>query len=245
MRTKTYGLKQFLIKDFGLKLKMIRGTSGKTLQQVSNELNVTASTISGWEQGHRIPRGSLLIKLAKIYNVPVEIFLEKQYVKQFKNTYTEPQILEPDDNSQQYLDNFKYTWDVPVVFDKILKDLDPSNLHNLLKKQQRVSLYMFNDNRDSEEFFAYAHMDESMFNAHDPSNSIPAQCFVICSNKINLQEHKKYLAVINLHNQVALRQIELHQDQIKIYTFKNQTVQTVNKDEVKILGIAQRIYKQL
>lgn len=244
-RIKSYGLKKFLIKDFGLKLKMIRGKSGKTLQQVSKELNVTACTISGWEQGHRTPRGALLIKLAKIYDVPVEVFLEKQYVEQFKTVYTEPTlILNDQDQGSQRTEIFNYCWEVPVVFEKSLKNIDPKNIGNFYKTQRRVSLYMFNDDRN-EEFFAFAQMDDNMFNAHDPINSIPAQCFVICSTLINLNEKQKYLAVIKLQNQVMLRQIELEDNKFKIYTLKTQTVQTVNKDDLEIFGLAQRIYKQL
>lgn len=57
----------------GKRLKALRGT--KTLEEVGNDLNVTAMAVSLWERGERIPNDDLKIKISNYFGVPlVDIF---------------------------------------------------------------------------------------------------------------------------------------------------------------------------
>lgn len=51
-------------------LKALRGS--KSLVQVAQDIGVTAPALSNYEQGLRIPRDEIKIKLAKYYGVTVE-----------------------------------------------------------------------------------------------------------------------------------------------------------------------------
>lgn len=56
--------------DIGKKLKKLRGD--KSIVEVANAIGVAPSTISMYENGERVPRDSIKIKLAKYYNLSIE-----------------------------------------------------------------------------------------------------------------------------------------------------------------------------
>ncbi len=61
---------------FSLVLRQCRENSGLTQKQVADALNVERSTYAYYETGTTHPSGSMIIKLAKIFNVNYTIFMD-------------------------------------------------------------------------------------------------------------------------------------------------------------------------
>lgn len=62
-------------KEIGRTLTLLRGK--KTLKEVSTDLGISISALTMYENGHRIPRDEIKIKLAQYYNKSVqEIFFD-------------------------------------------------------------------------------------------------------------------------------------------------------------------------
>ena len=57
-------------KEIGKKLRLLRGK--KTAEEVANALKISVSTIYMWENGDRIPRDEMKVKLANYYNESIE-----------------------------------------------------------------------------------------------------------------------------------------------------------------------------
>ena len=57
-------------KEIGEKLKCLRG--GKSLQEVAEDIGVSQSALSMYENGERIPRDEIKIKLANYYQTTVQ-----------------------------------------------------------------------------------------------------------------------------------------------------------------------------
>ena len=57
-------------KVIGKRLRELRGK--KSAEEVSNDLNISVSTIYMWENGERIPRDEMKVRLAKYYDRSVE-----------------------------------------------------------------------------------------------------------------------------------------------------------------------------
>ena len=56
---------------FGMFMKELRKRNGLTQEQVAERLNVSNRTVSRWETGTNMPDISLLIEIAKIYDVSI------------------------------------------------------------------------------------------------------------------------------------------------------------------------------
>ena len=56
---------------FGMFMKELRKRNGLTQEQVAERLNVSNRTVSHWETGTNMPDISLLIEIAKIYDVSI------------------------------------------------------------------------------------------------------------------------------------------------------------------------------
>ena len=62
-------------KKIGERLRELRGT--KTVVAVANACNISPSTLSMYENGERVPRDEIKVRLAKFYNSTVQaIFFE-------------------------------------------------------------------------------------------------------------------------------------------------------------------------
>ena len=59
------------VKKIGEKLKELRGE--QSLQKVASDIGITTSALSNYEQGLRIPRDEIKLKLANYYNSTVQI----------------------------------------------------------------------------------------------------------------------------------------------------------------------------
>lgn len=60
------------MKEFSEKLKMLRLKKGLTQEELAKEIGVGISAISMYEQGNRIPRDEIKIRLAKFFEESVE-----------------------------------------------------------------------------------------------------------------------------------------------------------------------------
>ena len=63
------------------KIKELRELNHITQKQLGESLGITDRAVSKWESGLSNPSGQNLISLAKIFNVPVEIFFENSNKK--------------------------------------------------------------------------------------------------------------------------------------------------------------------
>lgn len=71
---------------FNIKLKKMRKKFKMTQAQLANKLGISPSTIGMYEQGRREPDSAMLIKIANLFDVSVDYFLEsKKSRRRIKN----------------------------------------------------------------------------------------------------------------------------------------------------------------
>jgi transcriptional regulator with XRE-family HTH domain len=58
-----------------MRLKIARERIGFTQEQVSEKLNISIGTVSGYERNHRSPNPEMLERLADLYNVSTDYLL--------------------------------------------------------------------------------------------------------------------------------------------------------------------------
>ncbi len=66
---------------FNIKLKKMRKKFGLTQSQLAKKLGLSASTIGMYEQGRREPDSKILIKIANLFNLSVDYFLDTKKSK--------------------------------------------------------------------------------------------------------------------------------------------------------------------
>jgi transcriptional regulator with XRE-family HTH domain len=59
-----------MMENIGQKLRELRGE--KSVTEVANAVGIAQSTLSMYENGERIPRDSIKVKLAKYFGVSIE-----------------------------------------------------------------------------------------------------------------------------------------------------------------------------
>lgn len=60
------------------KLMMLRAQKGKTRAEVARDLSISLSTLQMYENGRRIPRDNIKVKIAQYYGVTVqELFFDQ------------------------------------------------------------------------------------------------------------------------------------------------------------------------
>lgn len=64
-----------MIYDFGLRLKELRKKKKLSQSQVSTRLNITKSSISGYENNIITPSNDIIVKLALLYGVTTDYLL--------------------------------------------------------------------------------------------------------------------------------------------------------------------------
>lgn len=62
--------------QIGRKLRNTRETLKLSVQEVAREAGVSESAIYMYEQGERLPRDEVKLKLAKIYKMPLDFFFK-------------------------------------------------------------------------------------------------------------------------------------------------------------------------
>lgn len=58
-------------KEIGLMLATMRQEKGKTTAEAARDLGITTSALSNYENGIRIPRDTIKIRIANYYNRPI------------------------------------------------------------------------------------------------------------------------------------------------------------------------------
>lgn len=71
---------------FSLVLRQCRENAGLTQKQVADALNVERSTYAYYETGTTHPSGSMIIKLARIFNIPYTVFMDAVGDTDFDNS---------------------------------------------------------------------------------------------------------------------------------------------------------------
>ena len=60
---------------FGTMLKAMREKAGLSQAALAERAGLSVRNIQNWEQGHRVPRAQVLLRLARAVGVPVEQLL--------------------------------------------------------------------------------------------------------------------------------------------------------------------------
>ena len=71
---------------FSLTLRQCRENAGLTQKQVAEALNMERSTYAYYETGTTHPSGSMIMKLARIFNIPYSVFMEAVGDTEFDNS---------------------------------------------------------------------------------------------------------------------------------------------------------------
>lgn len=71
--------------DYGKKIAHLRKSKGMTQEELGRELNVTYQAVSKWERGESLPDFTTMTQIAKIFQVPIDYFVEGN-----ENNYQEP-----------------------------------------------------------------------------------------------------------------------------------------------------------
>ncbi len=71
---------------FSLVLRQCRENAGLTQKQVADSLNMERSTYAYYETGTTHPSGSMIIKLARIFNIPYSVFMDAVGDTDFDNS---------------------------------------------------------------------------------------------------------------------------------------------------------------
>lgn len=64
--------------QIGRKLRNTREALKLSVQEVAREAGVSESAIYMYEQGERLPRDEVKLKLAKIYKMPLDLFFKTE-----------------------------------------------------------------------------------------------------------------------------------------------------------------------
>ncbi|MCL2488177.1 MAG: helix-turn-helix domain-containing protein [Oscillospiraceae bacterium] len=92
--------------DFGARMKELRKSKGLSQHQVAKKLDVTKSTISGYENNTRFPSFDAIPKIALLYNVSADYLLGINNQKMIcVEGLTEPQIDAVRNIISQFLQN--------------------------------------------------------------------------------------------------------------------------------------------
>ena len=67
--------------SIGAKIRELRTQRGETTEELAKSINASVSAVGMYENGYRIPRDEIKIRIAEHYLVPVEsiFFQEKQH----------------------------------------------------------------------------------------------------------------------------------------------------------------------
>lgn len=72
----------------GKRIKELRENKGLSMDQLANELGVTKSRVSMWENNGTIPRGEVLIQLARFFHVSTDYLLGNDDNSEISKTNT-------------------------------------------------------------------------------------------------------------------------------------------------------------
>lgn len=100
---------------FSKQLKLLRDLNKKSQQEVCSALNIEQSTLANYENGRRVPKTEILIKIAEYYNCSVDFLLGID--KLGKIDYSNYQIVSP-----EFANNIKDRIQALIAEQNISKD---------------------------------------------------------------------------------------------------------------------------
>ncbi|MGL4911820.1 MAG: helix-turn-helix domain-containing protein [Romboutsia sp.] len=80
------------METLGIRLKALRKEKGLTLEQIANDFDTTAITISRYENGVREPKSDTLNLLADYFNVSVDYLLGRTHKRNGLSNQIEPDV---------------------------------------------------------------------------------------------------------------------------------------------------------
>lgn len=113
---------------FGTRVKDLREKKSLSMEQLAKELKVTKSRVNMWENNGTLPRGEVLIELAKFFDVTTDYLLGK------------------DDESQISLTNEKLS-----SLQRNLGKLNEADLEKAEGMLKAVFMDIFNDEEDDDD----------------------------------------------------------------------------------------------
>ena len=113
---------------FGTRVKDLREKKSLSMEQLARELKVTKSRVNMWENNGTLPRGEVLIELAKFFDVSTDYLLGK------------------DDESQISVTNEKLS-----SLQRNLGKLNEADLEKAEGMLKAVFMDIFNDEEDDDD----------------------------------------------------------------------------------------------
>lgn len=110
-------------KTFPTRLRECRTKSGKTQKQVADEIGVTKSTVSLWENGETLPDAKDIVALAEIYNVSCDFLLCRTNSSNAKEHIAVDEL----GLSEAIVHTLKQTLHDPISFADVINSLEYFN----------------------------------------------------------------------------------------------------------------------
>lgn len=109
-------------KDFGLAIKILRSNYGLTMQDLANQLGVTKSAVSMWENKGVVPRDDILILISQKYNISIDKLLgnkidSQEFIENKKLSYIQRNLEQLDDKQLSKAEKM-----LKVIFEDIFYD---------------------------------------------------------------------------------------------------------------------------
>jgi transcriptional regulator with XRE-family HTH domain len=118
----------------GNRIRLLRKSSGLNQRQLAQELNISNTTLSQYENAQRVPSDEVKLSIAKFFDVSIDYLLG---ASNEKNHYSKS------DN----IDSFISSLDIDALDENSRKALE--NYVNLLKLKQKAEANMKADNSSS------------------------------------------------------------------------------------------------
>jgi hypothetical protein len=67
--------------NIGQEILVLRAEKGWTQKQFADKLKTSQRTIAAWEAGNSIPRKTMMVKIAQVFGLPSNIFLDSEVSK--------------------------------------------------------------------------------------------------------------------------------------------------------------------
>lgn len=230
-----YKIDDFLISDFGPKLRMLRAMKKISIDELAKKIGVTGTSIRYWETGARTPRLEYIPKLAEAFSLDISDFIRDSGLLSLLNEdrkEKKPQI--PDESEDQPV-----VWSMPITASRQLNTVDTEHLDEHLSHQPE--LYLYQRGEPGEKFFVYVQADDSMVNLKEPQKSVPGETFVVMSRNVRLNPDQPALALIKYQDQAILRVITLLDDSYRILKYQDENEILAPSDDVTVMGIAKRL----
>jgi transcriptional regulator with XRE-family HTH domain len=120
-------------KDIGLRISELRKSRSITQQELAYKLQITIACLSRYENNKRTPRMDLIEKMAKIFNVDLNYFLD------YSNSNCNKQTNEVEVNSKE-----KMIFDITMLLNKASTDI-------IADVKKYAELLLFKDKMEKEE----------------------------------------------------------------------------------------------